>query len=104
LNHIPTTATAVQKLKRLAKTRRKSSGESLGSALDATARECGYRDWKHVTVCLAATSGAKPAPFSLSAAIRAFLADQQSLHPAEIETVQAMASGLVIAMDIKDAC
>lgn len=101
--HIPTTATAVQKLKRLAKTRRKSSGESLASALDATAREGGYRDWKHVTVCLDATAGGKAAPICLPETISAFLAEQQSLNPPEPETVQAMASGLVFAMDIKDA-
>jgi len=35
MEHIPTTATAVQNLKRAAKKRRKSTGESLAAAQDA---------------------------------------------------------------------
>jgi hypothetical protein len=103
LTHIPTTATAVQKLKRLAKTRRKSSSESLAGAQDAIAREHGYRDWKHVTVCLAATAAEKCSPDALPHAVRDFLSEQQKVQPASAATAQAMATGLVFAMDIKDA-
>lgn len=103
MNHIPTTATAAQKLRRLAKNRRKSSGESLAAAQDAIAREHGYRDWKHVTVCLAATAAAKSSPDYLPDAVRAFLSEQQKVRPAAPATAQSIAKGLVFAMDIKDA-
>lgn len=103
MNHIPTTATAAQKLKRLAKTRRKSTGESLAAAQNEVARENGYRDWKHVTVCLEETRAAKPEPFELSEAVSAFLSEQQTLNPLESETAKALLSGVVFAMDIKDA-
>jgi len=103
LEHIPTTATAVQKLKRLAKNRRKSTGESLAAALDTVARESGYSSWKHVTVCQAATTPSERAPDPLAEAITSFLAEQRAAQPALPNTAQAMASGLVFAMDIKDA-
>ena len=51
LELIPTTATAVEKLKRLAKTLRKKSLTSLAFAQDTVAMQHGYEDWKHVTVC-----------------------------------------------------
>jgi hypothetical protein len=102
LNHIPTTATAVQKLKRLAKARRKTTGESLAAAQNEVARERGYRDWKHVTVCLETTGPTRPEPV-LPESIRTFLAKQQAADPPQRETVEAMTSGLVFAMDIKDA-
>lgn len=43
MEFIPTTATAAEKLKRLAKTLRKSTKSSLAVALDAIARQHGYR-------------------------------------------------------------
>jgi hypothetical protein len=87
----------------LAKARRKSTSESLAKAQDTIARENGYRDWKHVTVCLEATAAAKPEPVAMSASLSEFLAQQQASNPIEPETAQALASGLVFAMDIKDA-
>jgi hypothetical protein len=103
LEHIPTTATAVQKLRRLAKSRRKTTAESLAAALDMVARESGYSSWKHVTVCQAANTPSERAASPLAEAITSFLAEQRAAQPALPNTVQAMASGLVFAMDIKDA-
>lgn len=103
MNHIPTTATTVQKLKRLAKNRRKASGESLAAAQDAIAREHGYRDWKHVTVCLAASTAATSSEDTLPDSIRSFLAARKISHPASPGTAHAIAKGLVFAMDVKDA-
>jgi len=103
LEHIPTTATAVQKLKRLAKNRRKTTAESLAAALDMVARESGYSSWKHVTVCQAATTPSARAADPLAEAITSFLAEQRAAQPALPNTAQAMASGLVFAMDVKDA-
>jgi len=48
---IPTTATQVDKLKSLAKTRRKKDGVPLCAALDAVAQQHGYESWHHVTLC-----------------------------------------------------
>ena len=103
MNHIPTTATAVQKLNRLAKTRRKTAGGSLAASQDAVAREHGYHDWKHVKTCLEATVAARAAPPVLPEVVSEFLAEQRILSPASPETFQAIASGVVFAMDIKDA-
>lgn len=55
MDYINTTHTAVQKLKREAKLRRKTSNVPLNEALEEVARESGYSNWKHVTVCLAAS-------------------------------------------------
>ena len=103
MNHIPTTATVVQKLKRLAKTRRKTTVQSLAAAQNEVACEHGYGDWKHVTLCLEATSAGMSEPVVLSEAVSAFLSEQQALTPLEPETIRALSSGLVLAMDIKDA-
>ncbi|MBH2018482.1 MAG: hypothetical protein I8H91_02730 [Burkholderiales bacterium] len=43
-------ATALEKLKRLAKQRRDSTGQSLNQSLEAIAQEAGYASWKQVTV------------------------------------------------------
>ena len=43
------TATAVEKLKRLAKQHRDRTGLPLGLSLDVVARESGYANWKRVT-------------------------------------------------------
>lgn len=104
LNHIPTTATAVQKLRRLAKDRRKSSRESLAVALDVVARERGYTNWKHVTVCEAETSAAGPAPLTLPESVREFLAEQQQVQQNEFAAnPRALAESVFFAMDISDA-
>jgi len=68
MEFISTTATATEKLKRLAKTLRKTTGTSLAVALDAVAKQHGYEHWKHVTVCLdqsVSASRSKPLPESL---------------------------------------
>jgi hypothetical protein len=54
--HIPTSASKVAKLKKLAKAQCKVLGIPLQQAQDVVAREHGYQHWKHLTVCAAATS------------------------------------------------
>ena len=49
MEFISTTATAVEKYKRLAKTLRKTSKTSLAVAQDEIAKQKGYLHWKHVT-------------------------------------------------------
>jgi hypothetical protein len=65
MHHIPTTATAVEKLNREAKAYCKANGCPLGHALDLVAVRAGYTSWKHVTVCAAQT-----APRGLDALLR----------------------------------
>lgn len=99
---ISTTATAAEKLKRLAKTLRKTTGTSLAAALDVVARQHGYEHWKHVAVCLEQTASAsrsKPLPESLKE-----LLDQAATRsPALPESQKAFIQGFVFAMDVKDA-
>lgn len=99
---ISTTATAAEKLKRLAKTLRKTTGTSLAVALDAVAKQHGYEHWKHVTVCLeqtASLSRSKPLPDSL----KDLLDRTAARNPASAESQKAFAQGFVFAMDVKDA-
>ena len=99
---ISTTATAAEKLKRLAKTLRKTTGTSLAVALDAVAKQHGYEHWKHVTVCLertASLSRSKPLPDSL----KDLLDRAAARNPASAESQKAFAQGFVFAMDVKDA-
>lgn len=102
MEFISTTTTAAEKLKRLAKTHRKTTGTSLAVALDAVAKQHGYAHWKHVTSCLeqtASTKRSKPLPDSLKD-----LLDQASTRtPASAETQKAFAQGFVFALDVKDA-
>lgn len=102
MEFIATTATAAEKLKRLAKTLRKTTGTSLAVALDAVAKQHGYEHWKHVTVCLEQTASAsrsKPLPESL----KELLDRAAARHPASVESQKAFAQGFVFAMDVKDA-
>lgn len=102
MEFISTTATAAEKLKRLAKTLRKTTGTSLAVALDAVAKQHGYEHWKHVTVCLAQTASlkcSKPLPESL----KDILDRAAARHPASLDSQKAFAQGLVFAMDVKDA-
>ena len=102
MEFISTTATAAEKLKRLAKTLRKSTNTSLAVALDAVAKQHGYEHWKHVTVCLEQTASAsrsKPLPDSL----KDLLDRAAARHPASAESQKAFAQGFVFAMDVKDA-
>lgn len=99
---ISTTATAAEKLKRLAKTLRKTTGTSLAVALDAVAKQHGYEHWKHVAVCLEKTASAgrsKPLPESL----KELLDRAATRSPASAESQKAFAQGFVFAMDVKDA-
>ena len=102
MEFISTTATAAEKLKRLAKTLRKTTNTSLAVALDAVAKQHGYEHWKHVTVCLEQTvsvSRSKPLPESL----KDLLDRAAARHPASAESQKAFAQGFVFAMDVKDA-
>jgi hypothetical protein len=102
MSHIPTTSTAVEKLKRSAKTRRKSSGQSLAIELDAAAIEAGYTSWKHVTLCLSVTQVLspmhRPLPRILDDYLKAALA--KSASPADARGW--FEHGLTFAMDVKD--
>lgn len=55
MSHIPTTATRVEKFKRQAKARAKTSGLPLHEAQNVIAVEAGYLHWKHMAVCAKAT-------------------------------------------------
>lgn len=102
MEFISTTATATEKLKRLAKTLRKTTGTSLAVALDAVAKQHGYEHWKHVTVCLDQTvsaSRSKPLPESL----KDLLGRAATRKPASVDSQKAFAQGFVFALDVKDA-
>ena len=102
MEFISTTATAAEKLKRLAKTLRKTTNTSLAVALNAVAKQHGYEHWKHVTVCLEQTASAscsKPLPESL----KSLLDRAAARHPASAELQKAFAQGFVFALDVKDA-
>lgn len=106
MEFISTTATAAEKLKRLAKTLRKTTGTSLAVALDAVAKQHGYEHWKHVTVCFEQTvslslslSRSKPLPDSL----KDLLDRAATHHPASAESQKAFSHGFVFAMDVKNA-
>lgn len=102
MEFISTTATAAEKLKRLAKRLRKTTGTSLAVAQDAVAKQHGYEHWKHVTVCLEQTASAsrsKPLPESL----KDLLDRAATRKPASAESRKAFAQGFVFAMDVKDA-
>lgn len=102
MNFIPTTATAAEKLKRLAKKQRKATGSSLAAALDAVAQVNGYANWKHVTVCIdQMPAAARTAP--LPQALADFLAGNAKRYPPLAESERAFREGLVFAMDVKDA-
>lgn len=102
MEFISITATAVEKLKRLAKTLRKTTKTSLAVAQDEIARQNGYLHWKHVTVCQEKTVSlrqSKPLPDEL----KAFLDDCATSEPALSGTQKAFVQGFVFAMDVKDA-
>ncbi|MCF1443234.1 hypothetical protein ACI2VK_14990 [Ralstonia nicotianae] len=102
MEFISTTATAVQKLKRLAKALRRASGTSLGVAQDAVAKEHGYAHWKHVTVCLEQTarlSSSNRLPESLKDLLNQAAKD----NPASPSSQRAFTQGFIFALDVKDA-
>lgn len=67
LEFIHTTATAAEKLKRLAKLQCKGTETSYASALDAVAKKDGYNNWKHVTWCVEQSKSVAVAAASLRA-------------------------------------
>lgn len=99
---IPTTATAADKLKRKAKTLRKTTQTSLAAALDAVARQHGYAHWKHVTVCVE-QSASLVYSATLPGMLKDYLDRVTARHPASEQTQQAFGRGFVFAMDVKDA-
>lgn len=103
MTFIPTTATAAEKLKRLAKTRRKSSPTSLAVALDAIAMEHGYAHWKHVTECIAQTAAAAPSSIPLPSDLVQMLDSVAARQPASTASREAFARGLSFALDVKEA-
>ena len=61
MRFIPTTAEAVESLKKQAKKLQRKSGGKHTEALDRVARGAGYNHWHHVTLCL--NQGSKSNPF-----------------------------------------
>ncbi|MDI1258261.1 hypothetical protein [Aquabacterium sp.] len=101
---IPITATAAEKLKRLAKTLRKQTGTSLAKALDSVALDQGYGSWKHLTLCLTETQSAGASPLTLPQSLLGYLEDEARANPSIAGTSGlAFQSGLVFALDVKDA-
>jgi hypothetical protein len=60
MKHIPTTATAIRKIKTLAKRLRDEQAIPLAHALDAAAREAGYEHFHHATTCATRTQSQAP--------------------------------------------
>ena len=102
MNFIPTTATAAEKFKRLAKMQRKTVPSSLAVALDDIARQHGYAHWKHVTVCIEQTAVAATS-MDLPPDLVQFLNSEAARHPASTVSRDAFARGLCFALDVKDA-
>jgi hypothetical protein len=103
MQHITTTATAAEKLKRQAKALRKSTGTSLAVALDNLAKQNGYEHWKHVTECLENTRNAPKQPLGLPDEMTRVLETAAQKSPAMQATQNAFVQGFVFAMDVKDA-
>lgn len=102
MEFISTTATAVEKLQRQAKTLSKATGTPLRAAQTIVAQHNGYAHWKHVTDCRAQTvalSQKKPLP----AALHSVLDRAAERQPASVASQTAFAHGFVFAMDVKDA-
>lgn len=102
MEFISTTATAVDKLKRQAKTLSQTTGTPLRAAQAIVAQRNGYAHWKHVTDCRAQTvalSRKKPLP----AALQQVLDRAVERQPASVASQAAFAHGFVFAMDVKDA-
>lgn len=100
MRHIPTTRTAVERLKHEAKQLR-NPRISLLAAREQAAKNAGYDSWKHVTVCFAATQASKQ--ISLPDALERFLAAERENTPLDAKGAEALTHGIVFAMDVKDA-
>jgi len=102
MNFLPTTATAVEKLKRQAKDLRRTTGTSLAVAQDAVAKQHGYMHWKHVTECLKRTPSHRhnrPLPKHLLD----WLDRAAASDPAPDSTREAFDRGFVFAIDVKES-
>ncbi|WP_439890927.1 hypothetical protein ACS7SF_17490 [Ralstonia sp. 25C] len=102
MEFISTTATAVQKLKRLAKARSKASNISLTAAREAVAKEHGYAHWKHVTVCLEQTAHLN-SNNRLPELLKNILNQAAKDNPSSPASRRAFGQGFVFALDVKDA-
>lgn len=102
MEFISTTATAVQKLKRLAKARSKASNISLTAAREAVAKEHGYAHWKHVTVCLEQTAHLNSSN-RLPELLKNILNQAAKDNPSSPASQRAFGQGFVFALDVKDA-
>ena len=76
MKFIPTTATAVEKLKRSAKNLRNETRTSLAVALESIAKSAGYDNWKHVTVCQEQTTSQPKDDVHFPKVLYDFLAQQ----------------------------
>ena len=103
MHHIHTTSTAVEKLKRQAKARRKLSGELLAQAQEAAAVEAGYSSWKHVTDCARVTQVLTPKRRALPRGLDAFLKAALTGSARAADAAGRFEHGLVFVMDAKDA-
>lgn len=97
-----TTATAAEKLKRLAKQQRQASGTSLAAALDNAARTHGYASWKHVAQCLEQSKAILRHDKALPGVLAAYLDRAATQEPVSADVRAAFEGGLAFAMDVKD--
>ena len=102
MNFIPTTATAVEKLKRLAKQLRNVDGISLAAALDRVAQTDGYASWKHVIRCLEQSKSLPRPAHVLPPVLTAYLERAAARAPPSTEASIAFKAGLVFAMHAQD--
>lgn len=84
-------ATALERLKRLAKQRRDSTGQSLNQSFEAIAQESGYASWKHVTVL---ASNHTPTLLPAQHNSRRYWVDDGSPRMRRCETVEELCDAL----------
>lgn len=97
MEFISTRASVADKLERLAKTRRKTTGTSLAVALDAVSQEHGYAHWKHVTVCVERTIRLGHRN-SLPLSLKSILDEAYTGRTAAHDSQPAFVRGLVFAI------
>lgn len=107
MDHPLITATAVEKLKRAAKSHRNISGCTLATALDYVAAQEGYSNWKRVTELAARPS--MPAPQLLPAKHRDLLVrvwSESSMRDKKVNTLPELCEALggVIPVLVRQAC
>jgi hypothetical protein len=101
MKFIPITATAVDRLRRRAKTWSKQAGVSPVPALDDVARAGGYETWKHVTACLEQTPASGETPGPLPEVLAQYLTAIAKATPPSLDSRQAFAAGLAFAFDAR---